>query len=103
MAKGHSVPLCQGCGQHNKLLSWRHYWLATYPAHAQLSACYAGLEVSQACVIVRGLAQKAAFYQRKIDKAMPKLGAARMLLFYRTAGGRVEGCGASTPMLGSIR
>jgi hypothetical protein len=33
---------------------------------------------------VRGLDQKAAFYQRKIDEAIPKLGATPfMLLFYR--------------------
>ena len=52
---------------------------------------------------MRGLDQKAAFYQRKIDEAMPKLGAIGMLLFYHTARGRVEGCGASTPTLASIR
>ena len=58
-----------------QLLSWPALLLATYPAHAQLSACFAGFEVSRACITVRGLDQKAALYQRKIDEAMPKLGA----------------------------
>jgi hypothetical protein len=49
--------------------------LATYPAHAQLSECYAGFEVTQSCITLRGLDQKVALYQRKINEAMPKLGA----------------------------
>jgi len=58
-----------------QLLSWPALLLATYTAHAQLSACYAGFEVSQACITLRGLDQKVALYQRKINEAMPKLGA----------------------------
>ena len=97
------MPVCQGCGQHNSFLVGGITGLQPIPLTPTWSACYAGFEVSQACITVRGLDQKAAFYQRKIDEAMPKLGATRMLLFYRTAGGRVGGCGASTPMLASIR
>jgi hypothetical protein len=45
------------------------------PARAQLPACYAGFEISQACITERGLDQKLAEYQRKIAEAMPRLGA----------------------------
>jgi hypothetical protein len=41
---------------------------------AQLPPCYAGFEISQECITERGLAQKAAAYQRKIAEAMPRLG-----------------------------
>lgn len=44
-------------------------------AHAQLPACYAGFEISHVCITERGLDQKVAAYQRKIDEAMPRLGA----------------------------
>jgi hypothetical protein len=44
-------------------------------ALAQLPSCYAGFEISQACITDRGLHQKVAAYQRKIDQAMPQLGA----------------------------
>jgi hypothetical protein len=44
-------------------------------ARAQLSPCYAGFEISQECITERGLARKAAAYQRKIAEAMPRLGA----------------------------
>jgi hypothetical protein len=44
-------------------------------AQAQLSPCYAGFEISEACIGERGLGEKAAAYQRKINEAMPRLGA----------------------------
>jgi hypothetical protein len=44
-------------------------------AIAQLAPCYAGFEVSAACITARGLDQKAAVYRRKITEAMTKLGA----------------------------
>ena len=44
-------------------------------ARAQLPPCYAGFEISQACIAERGLDQKVAAYQRKITEAMPRLGA----------------------------
>jgi hypothetical protein len=49
--------------------------LASGNAWAQLPACYAGFEISRECLSRRGLEQKAAAYQRKIEEAMPKLGA----------------------------
>jgi hypothetical protein len=58
-----------------KRLGWAALLLANYPTPAQLSACYAGFEVSRACIATRGLDQKVALYQRKIDEALPKLGA----------------------------
>jgi hypothetical protein len=45
------------------------------PLHAQLAPCYAGFEISSACIASRGLDQKAAAYQRKITEALTKLGA----------------------------
>ena len=42
---------------------------------AQLAPCYAGFEMSAACITARGLDQKAAVYRRKIAEAMMKLGA----------------------------
>lgn len=44
-------------------------------AAAEPSACYAGFEVSQACITERGLDQKVATYHRKITEAMSRLGA----------------------------
>jgi hypothetical protein len=44
-------------------------------ARAQLAPCYAGFEISPACITQRGLDQKAAAYERKIAEAMPRLGA----------------------------
>src|SRR5262245_5338847 len=44
-------------------------------AHAQLAGCYAGFEVSQACIQERGLDQKVGAYQRKIREALTTLGA----------------------------
>ena len=44
-------------------------------AWAQLPYCYAGFEISPECISERGLTQKAAVYQRKIEEAMPRLGA----------------------------
>src|SRR5215471_10390897 len=44
-------------------------------ARAQLPPCYAGFEISEACIAERGLDQKVAVYQRKITEAMPRLGA----------------------------
>ncbi len=49
--------------------------LASGKGWAQLPACYAGFEISRECLSRRGLDQKAAAYQRKIEEAMPKLGA----------------------------
>jgi len=40
-----------------------------------LPICYAGFEISQACISERGLDRKAAAYQRKIREAMWRLGA----------------------------
>jgi hypothetical protein len=46
------------------------------PMRAQsLPPCYAGFEISQACITERGLDQKVAAYQRKITEALLKLGA----------------------------
>jgi hypothetical protein len=44
-------------------------------AQGQLSPCYAGFEVSEACITERGLDQKVAAYQRKITEAMSRLDA----------------------------
>lgn len=44
-------------------------------ARAQFLPCYAGFEISQACITERGLDQKVAAYQRKISEAMSRLGA----------------------------
>ncbi|HMF89738.1 MAG TPA: hypothetical protein VKL40_03775 [Candidatus Angelobacter sp.] len=44
-------------------------------AAAQLSPCYAGFEISPACITERGLDQKVAAYQHKITEAMWRLGA----------------------------
>jgi hypothetical protein len=49
-------------------------------AQAQISPCYAGFEISQACITERGLDQKVAEYQRKITEAMPKLGASYKIM-----------------------
>ena len=50
--------------------------LATFAsARAQLSPCYAGFEVSQACLTERALDEKVAAYQYKLTEAMPRLGA----------------------------
>src|SRR5215469_14935939 len=43
-------------------------------ALAQSRSCYAGFEISQACIAERGLDKKAAMYQRKITEAMSTLG-----------------------------
>jgi hypothetical protein len=51
------------------LLAW------TPSVKAQLAPCYAGFELSAACIKTRGLDQKAALYRRKITEAMTKLGA----------------------------
>ena len=42
---------------------------------AQLSPCYAGFEISKACISERRLDQKVAAYQRKLTEAMSTLGA----------------------------
>lgn len=68
---------------------------ASYPAHAQLSTCYAGFTVSEACITLRGLDQKAALYQRKIDEALPKLGASYKITL-RIVNHPVEGGYAAT-------
>jgi hypothetical protein len=44
-------------------------------AQAQVPPCYAGFEISPACITERGLDQKVAAYERKIAEAMPRLGA----------------------------
>lgn len=44
-------------------------------ARAQLPPCYAGFEVSDACIVGRGLEQKVVAYRRKITEAMSQLGA----------------------------
>jgi hypothetical protein len=50
--------------------------LASLPfARAQLATCFAGFEISPACITERGLHEKAMAYQRKITEAMPRLGA----------------------------
>jgi hypothetical protein len=50
------------------LASWSTAW-------AQLPPCYAGFEISQACITQRGLDQKVAAYRRKITEALSRLGA----------------------------
>ena len=73
-------------GKRSKLLEDRHFTghlvrfaaalLASWPcARAQLAPCYAGFEISAACITTRGLDQKATLYRRKIAEAMTKLGA----------------------------
>src|SRR5262245_25351681 len=55
---------------------WCAVLLLASPASAQTpSPCYAGFEISQACIIERGLALKQAAYERKIAEAMARLGA----------------------------
>jgi hypothetical protein len=49
--------------------------LASSSAQAQLPPCFAGFEISPACITQRGLDQKMALYRRKIMEAMPTLGA----------------------------
>ena len=49
--------------------------LASWTSARAASSCYAGFEVSQACISERGLDQKVAAYQRKITEAMSRLGA----------------------------
>ena len=44
-------------------------------AQAQFPMCYAGFEISPACISERGLDQKREEYQRKIAEAMSRLGA----------------------------
>ena len=44
-------------------------------AQAQFPMCYAGFEISPACISERGLDQKREQYQRKIAEAMSRLGA----------------------------
>src|SRR5262249_13341252 len=48
--------------------------LASPVALGQSVSCYAGFEISQACMVERGLDKKAALYQRKITEAMSTLG-----------------------------
>ena len=43
-------------------------------ARGQSRSCYAGFELSQACIAERGLNNKAAVYQRKVTEAMSTLG-----------------------------
>jgi hypothetical protein len=54
--------------------------LASQIAYAQLSPCYAGFEISQACITFRGLDQKVALYQRKINEALATLGASYKII-----------------------
>jgi hypothetical protein len=50
--------------------------LASWPfARGQAPPCYAGFEISEACISERGLDQKAAAYHHKIAEAMSTLGA----------------------------
>jgi hypothetical protein len=44
-------------------------------ASAQLASCYAGFEISKACITERRLDQKLAAFQRKVNEAMLRLGA----------------------------
>jgi hypothetical protein len=46
-----------------------------FPVRAQLAPCYAGFEISAACIQTRGLDEKVAVYRRKLAEAMTKLGA----------------------------
>jgi len=46
-----------------------------HPAQAQIAPCYAGFELSAACITSRHLDQKAAVFRRKIQEAMTTLGA----------------------------
>jgi hypothetical protein len=45
------------------------------PAQTQLPPCYAGFEISRACITDRGLDTKIVSYKRKITEAMSRLGA----------------------------
>jgi len=68
---------------HNKPpKSWGHFvgsvaflLASSASTGAQLLPCYAGFEISQACITERALDQKVAAYQRKINEALPRLGA----------------------------
>jgi hypothetical protein len=44
------------------------------PAQPQVPPCFAGFEITPACIAERGLNQKATLYQRKIREAMVRLG-----------------------------
>lgn len=48
---------------------------ASVNARSQLSPCYAGFEVSEACIAERGLEPKIAEYRNKVTEAMSRLGA----------------------------
>jgi hypothetical protein len=50
------------------------------PALVALSPCYAGFEVSSACITERGLNEKVATYQHKIAEAMLRLGASYKII-----------------------
>jgi hypothetical protein len=58
-----------------QFFGWAVFLLTESSAQAQLPPCYAGFEISKACITQRGLDQKVAEYQRKITEAMPRLGA----------------------------
>src|SRR5207247_2678656 len=49
-------------------------------ARAQLPPCYAGFEISQACITERSLDQKVAVYQRKMTEAVKRLGASYRII-----------------------
>ena len=48
---------------------------SSHYAEAQLAPCYAGFEMSAACIAARGLDREAAVYRRKVAEAMTMLGA----------------------------
>lgn len=48
---------------------------ASVCVRSQLSPCYAGFEVSEACIAERGLKPKIAAYRNKVTEAMSRLGA----------------------------
>src|SRR5215471_7566231 len=58
-----------------QLSGWFVLLLAGSSARGQLPACYAGFEISKACITERGLDEKLALYRRKINGALPGLGA----------------------------
>jgi hypothetical protein len=83
-----------------QLLVWSVVSLAMPSALAQLADCYAGFDISQACISQRGLNQKVTEYQRKITEAMLRLGASYKVSL-RPVNNPIEG-GYSTDAIAEV-
>jgi hypothetical protein len=76
MGECHNPIESPGLSRARKFTGFAVFLLASWTsAQAQLPPCYAGFEMPDACIAERGLDWKAADYQRKIQEAMPRLGA----------------------------